>query len=59
MDKQCHGSNGSSEILQSGHTGTAKAVQAGKLDPEWLTAQAAKSREVTGYDILEVIRRVA
>ena len=37
----------------------AKAVQAGKLDPAWLTAQAARSKEVTGYDILEVMRRVA
>ncbi|MCH7837568.1 MAG: CoA ester lyase [Chloroflexi bacterium] len=37
----------------------AKAVQAGKLDSEWLDAQAAKSKEVTGYDILEVMRRVA
>ena len=37
----------------------AKAVQAGKLDQEWLTAQAAKSKEVTGYDILQVMRRVA
>lgn len=37
----------------------AKAVQAGKLDPEWLTAQAAKSKEATGCDILEVMRRVA
>lgn len=37
----------------------AKAVQAGKLDPAWLAAQAAKSKEVTGYDILEVMRRVA
>ena len=37
----------------------AKAVQGGKLDPEWLNAQAAKSKEVTGYDILEVMRRVA
>jgi citrate lyase subunit beta/citryl-CoA lyase len=37
----------------------AKAVQAGKLEPEWLRAQAAKSKEVTGYDILEVMRRVA
>jgi citrate lyase subunit beta/citryl-CoA lyase len=37
----------------------AKAVQAGKLDPEWLAAQAKKSKEVTGYDILEVMRRVA
>ena len=37
----------------------AKAVQAGKLDQEWLTAQAAKSKEVTGYDILQVMGRVA
>jgi citrate lyase subunit beta/citryl-CoA lyase len=37
----------------------AKAVQAGKLDPAWLTAQAAKSKEVTGYDILTVMGRVA
>ena len=37
----------------------AKAVQAGKLDAAWLTEQAAKSKEVTGYDILEVMRRVA
>ncbi len=29
------------------------------LDPAWLDAQAAKSKEVTGYDILEVMRRVA
>jgi len=37
----------------------AKAVQAGKLDAAWLTAQAAKSKEVTGYDILQVMGRVA
>ncbi len=37
----------------------AKAVQAGKLDPAWLSAQAAKSKEVTGYDILQVMGRVA
>jgi hypothetical protein len=36
----------------------AKAVQGGKLDAEWLPAQAAKSKEVTGYDILKVMRRV-
>jgi citrate lyase beta subunit len=36
----------------------AKAVQAGKLESEWLAAQAAKSKEVTGYDILEVMGRV-
>jgi len=37
----------------------AKAVQGGKLDAAWLTAQAAKSKEVTGYDILQVMGRVA
>jgi citrate lyase beta subunit len=37
----------------------AKAVQAEKLDQAWLTAQADKSREVTGYDILQVMGRVA
>ena len=36
----------------------AKAVQAGKLDAAWLAAQSAKSKEVTGYDILEVMGRV-
>ena len=36
----------------------AKAVQAGKLDSEWLDAQAAKSKEVSGYDILQAMRRV-
>ncbi len=36
----------------------AKAVQGGKLDMEWLNAQAAKSKEVTGYDILQVMGRV-
>ncbi len=35
----------------------AKAVQAGKLDPEWLAEQAARSKGVTGYDILEVMKR--
>ncbi len=37
----------------------AKGVQAGKVDPEHLAAQAAKSKEVTGYDILELMRRIA
>ncbi len=37
----------------------AKAVQAGKLDQAWLTAQAQKSKDVTGYDILQVMGRVA
>ena len=36
----------------------AKAVQAGKLDSEWLDVQAAKSKEVSGYDILETMGRV-
>jgi len=36
----------------------AKAVQAGKLDTAWLAEQAAKSKAVTGYDILEVMGRV-
>jgi citrate lyase beta subunit len=35
----------------------AKAVQAGTLDAEWLADQAAKSKGVTGYDILEVMKR--
>lgn len=37
----------------------AKAVQAGKLDAAWLREMAAKSREVSGYDILQVMGRVA
>jgi citrate lyase beta subunit len=37
----------------------AKAVQAGKLDESWLRDMAAKSKEVSGYDILEVMGRVA
>ena len=37
----------------------AKAVQAGKLDGGWLADMAAKSKEVSGYDILEVMGRVA
>lgn len=37
----------------------AKAVQAGKLDAGWLADMAAKSKEVSGYDILEVMGRVA
>ena len=36
----------------------AKAVQAGTLDAAWLEAQAARSKEVTGYDILQVMGRV-
>ncbi|MEX2246196.1 MAG: CoA ester lyase [Dehalococcoidia bacterium] len=37
----------------------AKAVQAGKLEASWLEEMAAKSKEVSGYDILEVMGRVA
>jgi len=37
----------------------AKAVQAGKLDPQWLAEMAQKSKDVSGYDILEVMGRVA
>jgi citrate lyase subunit beta/citryl-CoA lyase len=37
----------------------AKAVQAGKLERQWLVDMAAKSKEVSGYDILEVMGRVA
>ncbi|HYM16492.1 MAG TPA: CoA ester lyase [Dehalococcoidia bacterium] len=37
----------------------AKAVQAGTLDAQWLADMAAKSKEVSGYDILEVMGRVA
>ena len=36
----------------------AKAVQAGKLDAQWLADMAAKSKEVSGYDILEVMGRI-
>jgi citrate lyase subunit beta/citryl-CoA lyase len=37
----------------------AKAVQAGTLEESWLRDMAAKSKEVSGYDILEVMGRVA
>lgn len=37
----------------------AKGVQAGKVEQAYLETQAAKSKEVTGYDILEMMRRVA
>jgi citrate lyase beta subunit len=36
----------------------AKAVQANKLDSKYLDEQAAKSKNVTGYDILETMKRV-
>lgn len=37
----------------------AKAAQAGDVSYEYLADQAAKSKSITGYDILEVMRRVA
>jgi citrate lyase beta subunit len=36
----------------------AKAVQAGTVDAAYLAEQAAKSRSITGYDILEQMKRV-
>ena len=36
----------------------AKAVQAETVRPEYLAEQAAKSKAITGYDILEQMRRV-
>lgn len=36
----------------------AKAVQAGTIDAAYLAEQAAKSRSITGYDILEQMKRV-
>lgn len=35
----------------------AKAVQAGQVEPAYLAEQAAKSKAITGYDILELMRR--
>ena len=37
----------------------AKAAQSGAVEPGYLAEQAAKSRAVTGYDILELMRRTA
>ena len=37
----------------------AKGVQAGVVDPDYLAEVAVKSREVTGYDILQLMKRVA
>ena len=37
----------------------AKAVQAGTVSAAYLAEQAAKSKAITGYDILEQMRRVA
>ena len=36
----------------------AKAVQAEAVEPAYLAEQAAKSKAITGYDILEQMRRV-
>jgi len=36
----------------------AKAVQAGKVTSAYLAEQAAKSKSITGYDILEQMKRV-
>ncbi len=35
----------------------AKGLQNGDVEPEYLAEQAEKSRAVTGYDILELVRR--
>ena len=37
----------------------AKAAQGGKVSQEYLADLARKSKEVSGYDILEVMGRVA
>ncbi|MSQ13718.1 MAG: hypothetical protein EXR47_06285 [Dehalococcoidia bacterium] len=37
----------------------AKGVQAGKVDAAYLADVAAKSRQVSGYDILQMMKRVA
>ena len=37
----------------------AKAVQAGTVSAAYLAEQAAKSKAITGYDILEQMKRVA
>ncbi len=37
----------------------AKGVQAGRVDASYLAEVAAKSKEVTGYDILQMMKRVA
>jgi len=37
----------------------AKAVQAGTASAAYLAEQAAKSKAITGHDILEQMRRVA
>ena len=36
-----------------------KGAQAGKVDAKWLAAHAARHREITGYDILEMAGRRA
>ncbi|MBI4235764.1 MAG: CoA ester lyase [Chloroflexi bacterium] len=35
----------------------AKGVQAGRVEEAWLTAHAARHREITGYDILQMAGR--
>lgn len=40
-------------------TDLAKAVQAGTVEASYLAEQAAKSKAITGYDILEQMRRIA
>ncbi len=37
----------------------AKAAQSGEVEPAYLAKQAAKSQKITGYDILELMRRTA
>ena len=37
----------------------AKGVQAGTVENDFLAEMAKKSKEVTGYDILEMMKRVA
>jgi citrate lyase subunit beta/citryl-CoA lyase len=37
----------------------AKAVQAGKVDAAYLAEAAAKSKAISGYDILQMMKRVA
>ena len=36
----------------------AKGVQSGHVSPAFLAEQAAKSRQITGYDILDQLRRM-
>jgi len=36
----------------------AKGVQSGMVDKEYLSAQAAKSKAIAGYDILQQMKRM-